>query len=1073
VDASVDVAVLGVIEVGRDGQRAAVSGTRMQILVAMLALAAPHPVPSDRLVDEIWGDEVPSNAGNALQQQVSKLRGMLGRDAVVHEGHGYRLAVDPARIDVCRLERLLREGRDLADGGDLTAAAERLEAALALARGEVLPGLADRAFAREASTRIGEIVLTAHERLIDVWLAAGAHVDVVVPLTSLVRAHPLRERFHAQLILALYRCGRQADALRAFQDARQVLVEELGIDPGSELQALERAVLAQDPALDAPVAAAAATLSQPAARGPRAAASRSPGLAALPALVGREAERGVLGACLDELVAGRGGVTLIGGEPGIGKTRLAEELAMEAIERGVAVAWGRCYAGRGAPAFWPWAQIVEELLAQFSDDELRVAMGSGAAELSQLVPSVKDLVADLVPPAPTDPESARFRLYEAITSFLRRLSRATPLVVALDDVHWADEASLGLFGFAATGLAHSAVLVVATYRTVDPVVGGPFAATLAEVDRQYHVRRLDVGGLEQSAIAALVATRGQSPDDDAIGTLLERTRGNPFFVTEIVRLLASSGHDLDPDTVSRIIPDSVRGVIRQRVARQPAATIETLAAAAVLGQDVDPLLLADMLDRDPVTILEELEPAVEAGILVTLPGPISRYRFSHGLVNETLYLDLRPAHRSRHHQRAALALEASHGDSGGTHLIPIAAHWFHAIPIAPIDTAIDAALRASRWSAEHVAHAQAIDQLRAALELVAHLPDARQRATRELQVLDQLSGLLIVRDGYGGQGFEQMCARMRELSQQTDDRWLRLTATWRLSVYYSTSVDLDTAIELGEQLLVSGTDNDPSSTLAGHMALSTPLWMRGEPATSRAHLDQALALCRDGHGDELRSVVLESPLVWSTVFSAIDSWLLGDEARADDEARAAIEAGIREGPTSYAAVVALTITSWIAAMARQPELVRARCQDGMARAASGGYQVQAHMLVVNAWATAVLDDVDTGRAEILAASQAMLGAGLPCFQPFHHALLADTSLIASRFDEAMRHADDGLTVVERTGERWWEAELHRLRGEALAGRDVGDPAAVAAFRRAITVAGQQGARALELRATESLARVVR
>jgi DNA-binding SARP family transcriptional activator len=1055
----VEVWLLGTVEVVLDGRRSVIAQAKSRVLMTMLALSAPHPVPTERLLEELWGEEQPAHPVNALQQQVAKLRRTLGHDLLVREGDAYRLAIDPDAVDAIRIERWVRDGREAAARGELTAAAERFEQALALVHGEV-PSLGDHGSAREASARLGEVVLAAHEGLADVRLATGRPADVVESMTGLVRAHPLRERFHALLMLALYRCGRQADALRAYQDARAVLVEELGIDPGPELQALERAILVQDSGLgrvDAPSRPIAPSV----AAGPEAAP-----------LFGRDDEVEVLRSRLDELRTGRGGVTLIGGEPGIGKTHLAEALARQAVDRGVSVVWGRCYAGRGAPEFWPWIQVVDGLMSQFSDDQVRRAIGRSAPELAQLVPEIKDLIADVSPPPPTDPESARFHVYHAIGGFLRRLARVAPILVVLDDVHWADESSLGLVTFVSTDVADAPIQIVATYRTIDPPVGGPFADALAEIDRHRGVRRIDVEGLGPEAVAELVAASGQPADAAAIATLVDRTLGNPFFVTEIVRFLAATSQTIDPATVRQGVPSSVRGVIRQRVARLPEDTARTLQAAAVLGSVVDAVLLAAMLERDPASILDDLEPAVRAGIVIGPSGPVDHHRFAHGLVNETIYLDLPVGVRARYHQRAALALQAHHGDVPGPHLLPLAVHWFQAVPVAPVDAAIDASLRASAWAADHVAHAQAIDQVRAGLELAARLPDDRHRATRELELLDVLTGLLILRDGYAAAGFEQACARMRELSQRTDDRQLLLGALWRLHLYASTTVDFDAAAAIGHQLLEIGeTTPDDAFVLAGHMAAGTAVMLTGQLTVAREHFAAAVAMCRDGRDGGLRGVVLESAGVWARGLAAWSEWVAGESGAADELLAEGVAIGAAEGAASYAHVVALYYLGWIAELAHDATVAHARADQAMALAVRGGYQVAVFLAVVRGWATAALGDLDAGVTELRAGSAAMHAAGSLVFQPFHRALLADVHLRHGRIEDALGLADEALAEFERTGERWWVAEVHRLRGDALAALEPADPAAVAAYRCAIEVAERQGARALRQRAEQSLARL--
>ena len=248
------VSLLGPTEVLIGDEMTPIAGTKLQSLVALLALAVPHPVADGRLVDELWGDAQPVGAANALQALVSHLRRLLGRSAVVRRGSGYALSIDPDEVDAIRLERLVRRAREESRRGAHASAAESFRAAVELVRGEPLAELVDRWFARDAAARLEEMVLAAQEGLIDSELAMGHHAEVVNRIAELVRHYPLRERFRAQLIVALYRCGRQAEALQTYRDARCYLLEELGVDPGPELRALERSVLAHDPALAAPIA---------------------------------------------------------------------------------------------------------------------------------------------------------------------------------------------------------------------------------------------------------------------------------------------------------------------------------------------------------------------------------------------------------------------------------------------------------------------------------------------------------------------------------------------------------------------------------------------------------------------------------------------------------------------------------------------------------------------------------------------------------------------------------------------------------------------------------------------------
>ena len=1066
------VRLLGCVEAGRDDTVVdPVPGSKLQALVGLLALAVPHPVSADRLIDELWGDEQPANPANALQAQISQLRRLLGREKVLRRDVGYVLVAEAVDIDATRLEQLVRDGRTAAEGGDHVLAAAHFGDALALLRGSPLAELADYRFARTAAGRLDDLVLAAHEGLVDAWLITGRHAKAITALTDLVDTNPLRERFHAQLILALYRAGRQADALRAYQGARDLLLDELGLEPGPELQALEQAVLVHDPSLAGPGSETAALPQAADLPGERhldawrrGVPGRAPAAGRLP-FVGRAEELGAMQADVDDALAARGRLLTVSGEPGVGKTRLVEELAHHADQRGMVIVWSRCYEGRGAPAFWPWTQAVHGLLDQLDADVLRTALGADISQIAQIAPRVKELVEDLAPVAPTDPESARFQLFEAMAGFLGRLAAQGPVVLFVDDLHWADPSSMQLVAHLAATIHHDRLLVVATYRNVDPTLAPELAGALAEMARQGTFRGVDLDGLDEADLAELLTAAGTDPSRELLDTVRSRTRGNPFFVTEILRLLPTEHGVLDARDVGRVVPAGVRGVIRQRIARLPDVTVETLVAASVLGQDFDLALLGAIVDATGTDVLERLEPAVVSGILVDSPDGGGRYRFCHGLVTETIYADMGAAQRARMHLRAGEGLEARHGDADGPHLMALAAHWFHAVPAAWPDKGIKYAVRSASWAQDHVAHQQAADHLRAALELVDLLPDGLHRAGHELAIQDQLSGLLIVGQGYSAPGVSEACARMRELCLSIDDGGQLLPSLWRLTVYHCVRLELETALTLGQQLLdLTSPDGGSGHLLTGHMALGCANTQLGRFEVAQAHLDEAMSLLIAGHDRAVEGAVLETPGVWARAFSAWNIWMLGDEDRADALALEAVDAGRSVGPNSYGATFATWFSVLMATLSQRAEVVRERSEAAIPDAVAAGYGMFVPMLgAAHGWATASLGDTDAGALEMDEMTRLMDGAGVKMLRHFWFGLRADVDLMAGNADHALGVIADGLADVEATDERWYEAELHRLRGRAFSVSDgTGDSAA--AYATAVAIATDQHAAGLRQRA---------
>ena len=450
---------------------------------------------------------------------------------------------------------------------------------------------------------------------------------------------------------------------------------------------------------------------------PRAAAAAPPAPAS--PFVGRARTLERLEGALAAALGGRGRVVLLAGEPGIGKTRTADELARVARERGAEVVIGRCFEGEGAPAFWPWLQLLRELVAGATPERLRQALGPDAAELAQLVPELRARLPALPPPASIAGEQARFRLFDALTGFLRRRAQQGPLLLVLDDLHWADEASLRALEFLAPGLRGARLLVVATFRDVEVRRDHPLSKLLGALAREPACERIALRGLEPAEVAALVgAVAGDKPSAELADTLYEMTEGNPFFVFELARLLGEEG-TLPARPSALALPQSVRDAIGRRLDALSADANELLRTAAVLGRGFDVALLSRVAEGRPEALLDRLGEALAAGVLVEHEERVGHYAFAHALVRQTLYEELRAPQRVRLHGRAAEALEASFAASDEPPLSEIAHHWFEAAPGGGGEQAIAAAVRAAERAHQLLAYEESARLYEQALEALA------------------------------------------------------------------------------------------------------------------------------------------------------------------------------------------------------------------------------------------------------------------------------------------------------------------------------------------------------------------
>jgi len=547
-------------------------------------------VSRDRLIEDLWAGSPPSTGLGVLQNYVSQLRKALGAAVVATRGPGYVLDIEPEDLDSVRFESLVEEARAALRHGDPAGATARLRQALQLWRGPALTDVAGEPFAQAEIARLEELRAVAVETELEAALVAGRHREVIGRFEGQLAEHPLRERLWWLLMLALYRSGRQADALRAYQKARTHLRDELGIDPGAELRELESAILRQDPALDrllapppppefapgpAPVAPGAVR------RGPSGRRSGGP-------IVGRVEERealvGFLGAAR---VDGRGGLLLLVGESGIGKTRLLEEARRHVEAGGGVVAVGRGYEAEVGRPYGAWMDALRSIPLP----PLPAAMSAG---LAPLLPELSAERVDLDDPG---------RLYDAVVALVTHLIDSAPTAVLLDDLHWLDTPSTALLHFAVRHLADRGVAFLATARSAELDDNVACRRVIQALRRDDLVVDLPIGPLSAVTIGEL--TRPIAPDADT-DRIAEASNGNPLLALEMARALARGDDPLS----SRL--DALIGDRLDRIGENTARLVPWLAA---LARSADAALLAEVVERATGDLFEPLGELERHGLI--------------------------------------------------------------------------------------------------------------------------------------------------------------------------------------------------------------------------------------------------------------------------------------------------------------------------------------------------------------------------------------------------------------------------------------------------------------------------
>ncbi|MEU8274489.1 BTAD domain-containing putative transcriptional regulator [Microbispora bryophytorum] len=659
---------MGPVEATVSGRPVDLGAPKQRALLALLVSQAGQPVPVNVILDALWADHPPPSAMASLQAYVSNLRRLVEPDRAPRtpatvlrtSPWGYLLDTGVVDVDVWRFGEHVTAGWRAWDRNDPRQALGEFESGLALWRGQAYPEVADAPCVVPEVARLEELRLSVFEMRCAALLAVGAHEVVVAELGAFMKANPLREYGCELLSLALYRAGRQADALAVLRTMQARLKEEMGIDPGPALQQRSREILNQAPALDwRPVPADPAVV----ASGEPAATPRVVTSAALSApdadvevFVGRETTLRRLTDALAAAQAGRGGVVTVSGEPGIGKTRLLRRFAASA---GAPAFWGACPEHVDAPSLWPWEQVLRAAKAAFPE---RQVPGPVAELLDRDTRSPLD---------GEDVTGAVLRRFEAIVHYLTDISKSAPVLVVLDHFHRADPSSLQLLAHLAESVPAHRLLLVVSYRSDEAPI---LAETLAALSRG-ELTRIDLKGLDQRDARTLAsAVLQRKVGERTAEGLYARTEGNPFFLLELIKLLTSEQRLDDPRTAP--VPASVREVALRRVARLPRPAAELLSVAAVAGRHFDIEVVAEVVQIEIDAALEILDTAITAGLLVEDQHRLGWFRFTHALVAEALYETTGRLRRARLLRRLGVAAGrarsrgAENAAEGAEHRLP-------------------------------------------------------------------------------------------------------------------------------------------------------------------------------------------------------------------------------------------------------------------------------------------------------------------------------------------------------------------------------------------------------------------
>lgn len=701
-------------------------------MLAALLLAQGRVVSVDRLIDAVWGQDVPGSATASLQAYISNLRRALrdGQDSsrlaspIIRQPPGYYLDLASADVDVTVFAAGCARAAAALESSAWQKALTATDDALRLWRGPFLDDLRDEPWVAQDAARVADLFTDCLDSRITALLALGRATEASAEVTRLRAADPLADRGCWLQMLTLYRCGRAPDALEVYTRHARLLDDDLGLQPAPEVRELQTAILRQAPELAAwprsPEWSGAEEVPTPTASPAK--DNPGPGTAPRAALVGRRRELSTAKEALADVRAGATRWLVLSGPAGIGKTRLAEEVIARFAAEGGDTVWVSCPDEQAIPPWWPIRQLVR-------------ALGADADEVLEVPPH-------------TDPDTARFRMYERIQTLLE--STPAPTAVVIDDVQWADSASASCLAYLAGSMRDRPVAMVLTLRDGEwsPEVSR-LLATVARGDRNRHV---DVPALSSKDVATLAnQIADDTVTDSEAAALADRTGGNPFFVSEYARLPRA-------ERVGTGIPLAVKTVLDRRLAALDPAVVRVLRTAAVIGDAMDRdavPVLAQATGLDIDTLADNLDDAADERIVVAAHGR-DGYVFAHGLLREHLMAGIPALRRQRLHARVAKVLADSNADDAPTRR---AQHLVAAQPLVDPDLVVRACRLAAeqatrRWSSDIAARwwqeaLDAYDRLPTAERddterdaLAAAMLEAYARAGRGQLVLDTVERYL-------------------------------------------------------------------------------------------------------------------------------------------------------------------------------------------------------------------------------------------------------------------------------------------------------------------------------------------
>ncbi|MFN8487601.1 MAG: BREX system ATP-binding domain-containing protein [Caldilineaceae bacterium] len=1025
---------------------------RLQSLLAYLLFQRHAAQPRQHLAFLLWPDSSEAQALTNLRKQLLFLRRMLPDPDHFLRVDAKIVQWNPAArftLDVAEFEETLTRAASLVG----EAAIAVLQSTRPLYRGELLPSCYDDWITpkrAELHTKFSQTL----ERLLLLQEDRRDYPAAIEVGQQLLRHDPLQETTYRRLMRLHARNGDRATALNVYHACVTILQRELAVEPNADTQAAYERLLQQEtPGI---------LRQQPLAL------AQSP-------FVGRQVEWEKLQEIWRGVARGHARFVLIAGEAGIGKTRLAEELLDWAAQQGIVTAHARAYAAEGRLAYAP---VIEWLRTPALKTQLMQLEMTWLTELARLLPELLTERPGLPAPGAITESWQRHRLFEALTRAL--LIRKQPLLLVLDDLQWCDQETLEWIHFLLRYDPQAALLVVGTARPEEIGPRHPLATLRLGLRTNQQMTELRLVALSAADTTRLAEQMvgGKLAPDLAIH-LYQDTEGNPLFIVEIVH--AELNHKIEEQATNtdeptpllhfslNALPSKVQTVIESRLTQLSALARKLAELAATSGRAFTFDVLAHACDCPEDEMVNGLDELCQRHIVREQGG--NAYDFSHDKIREVVYAQISTARRRLFHRRIAQTLEIMYTANLEPVIGQLAAHYEKAgMP----DLAIPYYQRAAQAALRIYANHEAIQHFTRGLALLASLPESTSRAKQELTFLLDLGPVWISIGGYAFSQVGEVYTRAENLTQQLGEP-PNPAILRALAIFYIGRREYEKAYMQGEQILALAhpTENqiDPVLDVEGHYVLGVTTFWQGKFLEARMHLEQAVARYDVQQHNVYTTLYSQDPGVICLIRSALALWQLGYPVQAQqrrDEALALAYKLAHPFSLAYALAFAIWLSSDLrdeAATTALIESLQNHCQK---------YDIPYWLpvvLIFQGWLLTEQGQVDPALTQIRSGMTAHQAVQAGFYRPRCLILLAQAYMQSNAIEEALAALDEGLATVVNYGDMSYAAELHRLKGEYLAKLGTAISAAEASLYQAYTLAREQQAKSLELRAAMSLSRL--